>query len=225
MTMRGDRERPPADESPRQRWRRLRRAAQSGTRSLLDQLAEGDPEQTVRLGDLLTGLGPRAYGVLMLLAIPPSFVPGVASAVSSPITILVGLQLLIGLKRPWLPKWLGKRGPQRKVLVKFDTWFAPWFERSERWIKPRRQAMLDHRAANLFTGMLLVLLGILLALPIPMTNALFGVLLLLFALALLERDGNLMLLAWLAGSIAVVVFGILSGSLATLATSWAARWL
>lgn len=224
--MTGSQRTPPHDdESQRQRWRRFRRAAHSGTRSLLDQLAIGDPEQTVELGDLLTGLGARAFGVLLLLAIPPSFVPGVATAISSPIAILVGLQLLIGLKRPWLPQWLARRGPQRKVLVKFDKWFAPWFNRSERWIKARRQMLLDHRLANLFTGILLVLLGILLALPIPMTNALFGVLLLLFALALLERDGNLMLLAWLAGTVAVIVFGILSGSLVAAASHWVGRWM
>ena len=49
-------------------------------------------------------------------------------------------------------------------------------------------------------------------------------LLLLFALALLERDGALLLAAWIAGAIAVVVFGFLSGnlveSLARLVDGW-----
>ena len=48
--------------------------------------------------------------------------------------------------------------------------------------------------------------------------------LLLFALALLERDGALLLVAWIAGGIAVIVFGFLSGnlveSLARLVDSW-----
>lgn len=229
MPAQNDRSGVPADagakpESARQRWRRFRRAARAGTRLLLDQLADGDPEQTVHLGDLMTGLGPRAFGVLLLLAIPPAFVPGVASAISSPIAVLIGLQLAVGLKRPWLPRWLAERGPQRKVLVKFDRWFAPWLERIERWIKPRAQMLLDHRLAGLLTGLLLVALGILLALPIPMTNALFGILLLLFALALLERDGRLLLLAWLTGLAAVLVFGALSGSLATWLGDWLARF-
>jgi hypothetical protein len=54
-------------------------------------------------------------------------------------------------------------------------------------------------------------------LPIPLTNYLFGALLLLFALALLERDGALLLVAWGAGAIAVAVFGVLSGKFAAMA--------
>ena len=76
------------------------------------------------------------------------------------------------------------------------------------------------RIASCFSGLLLVLLGLLLSLPIPFTNYVFGVLLMLFALALLERDGWLMLVAWAAGLAAIGVFGVLSGSLASAATRW-----
>ena len=67
------------------RWRRMRRAAGKGTRALLRQLAVGDPEDIVEAGDLMMGLGRRAFGVLLLLAIPTSFIPGVAGIVSTPI--------------------------------------------------------------------------------------------------------------------------------------------
>jgi hypothetical protein len=83
--------------------------------------------------------------------------------------------------------------------------------------------VLDHRIAGIFTGLLLILLGLLLSLPIPLTNYLFGGLLLLFALALLERDGALMLVGWIAGAIAVAIFGVLSGNLATVAAHWLDR--
>jgi hypothetical protein len=41
-----------------------------------------------------------------------------------------------------------------------------------------------------------------------------------YALALLERDGVLMLIAWAMGSIAIAVFGLLSGNLVALAWAW-----
>lgn len=212
---------PGAEEpSPRSRWRHWRRAAERGTRALLDQLAEGDPDDLIRLGDLLSGLGRRAFGVLLFLAIPPSFIPGVAGVISSPIVILVGVQLIAGMKRPWLPRFLASRGPHRHILIRFDRWFSPWLARLEKLIKPRTTVLLDHRAASAFTGVILVLLGLLLALPIPLTNGVFGGLLLLFALALLERDGALMAVAWAAGAVAIGVFGVLSGSLAAAAARW-----
>lgn len=202
---------------------RRRRMREAGTRALLDALAEGDPQDVLRLGELLAGLGRRAFGVLLFLAIPPSFIPGVASVISSPIVILVGLQLVIGLRRPWLPGFLAARGPHRYVLVKFDRWFSPWLARLEQLIRPRLTVLLEHRLANILTGVMLVLLGVLLALPIPLTNGLFGVLLLLFALALLERDGAWMIVAWIAGAIAIAVFGVLSGNLAAMAAVWIDR--
>jgi hypothetical protein len=58
-----------------------------------------------------------------------------------------------------------------------------------------------------------LLLGILLSLPIPLTNYLFGGIVLLFALALLERDGALMLAAWGVGLAALTTTGALSGGL------------
>lgn len=208
------------DASRRSRWRRWRRAAGAGTRALLDQLAEGDPDDLIRLGDLMTGLGRRAFGVLLFLAIPPSLIPGVAGVISTPIVLLVGLQLMAGMRRPWLPRWLAARGPHRSVLIRFDRWFSPLLAKLERVVKPRMTVLLDHRLAAIVSGVLLVLLGLLLALPIPLTNGIFGGLLLLFALALLERDGAMMAVAWIAGAISVAVFGVLSGNLAAMAARW-----
>jgi hypothetical protein len=59
----------------------------------------------------------------------------------------------------------------------------PWLRRLERVVRPRLPQVLDHRLAGAFTGLLLLLLGVLLALPIPLTNYLFGGIILLFALA------------------------------------------
>ncbi len=190
-----------------------------GTRALLDQLSEGDPDEVLALDALLDGLGRRAFGVLLFLAIPPAFFPGVAAVIGAPVVILVGMQLLLRRQHAWLPRFLDGRGPQRSLFARFEARFSRWLHRLERLVKPRWPAMIDHPLASMFTGLLLVLLGILLALPIPFTNVAFAVLLLLIALALLERDGALLLFGWLAGSAAVAVLGVASGELAT----WAAR--
>ena len=84
--------------------------------------------------------------------------------------------------------------------------------------------VLDHPLASAFSGLLMILLGLLLALPIPFTNYLFGALLLLFAFALLERDGALMLVAWISGTVAVVVFGFISGNLLQMLVSAVDGW-
>ena len=192
---------------------------EAGTRALLDSFAEGDPQEVLKLGDLFGGLGERSFGMLLFLATLPAFIPipGVGGAVSGPLVILIGLQLLIGLHRPWLPRFLADRGPHRHALMSFRERLSPWLRRLERVVRPRATTLLDHFITSSFTGLQLMLLGLLLSLPIPFTNYLFGALLLLFALALLERDGHLMIVAWVAGALAITVAGVLSGNLAAYA--------
>lgn len=197
----------------------------SGIRDLLDSFAAGDPAQALRLGELLADLRQSAFGMFLLVALLPAFIPipGVGGAIGGPLVILIGLQLLAGLRKPWLPRFIAMRGPRRATLARYAMRLGPWLRRLERLVKPRLPLLLDSRVAQAFGGLLLLLLGVLLALPIPLTNYLFGGLLLLHALALLERDGALLLLAWVLGAAAIVVFGILSGSLTALVGEWVGR--
>ena len=201
-------------------------AHSASTRALLEHLAAGDPEQRVPLGELLADLLQSAFGMLLFIAVVPAFIPipGLAGGISGPLVMLVGAQLLLGLRKPWLPRFLARRGPHRHSMVRFRNLLARPLRWLEVLVRPRLEIVLDHRLASAFTGLLLVLLGLLLALPIPFTNFLFGGLLLLFVFALLERDGVLMVVGWLAGIVAIVVFGILSGNLAQLVMEQVQRW-
>jgi hypothetical protein len=193
----------------------------SGTRELLAAFTHGDPDDQIRFRDVFAGLEERAFGMLLFVATLPAFIPvPIGGVISGPLAVLIGAQLLIGLHRPWLPRFIAERGLHRSAMIRFEHRLSPWLSRLERLVKPRWTALLDHRLANFFSGLLLVLLGLLLSLPIPLTNYLFAALLLLFALALLERDGALMSVAWVAGVTAIVVFGVLSGNLASLVMEW-----
>ncbi|KAB7769443.1 hypothetical protein CKY51_07485 [Xanthomonas maliensis] len=193
-----------------------------GIRSLLAAFADGDPEQVLRVRDILADLQQSAFGVFLFLAILPAFIPipGVAGGISGPLTILIGLQLLCGLRKPWVPRMIGERGPRRSTGQRFVAKLAPTLQRLDRVLKPRLPGLLDRLPAQMFTGVLLVSVGILLTLPIPFTNYLFGLILLVFALALLERDGALLLAAWTAGLASVAVFGVTSDQLLDLIREW-----
>lgn len=191
-------------------------------RSVLDAMAAGDPNDTLAVRDVIDGLGRGTFGVLLFLAALPAFIPipGLAGALSGPLVVLVGLQVLFLLPNPWLPGFIARRGPLRSTVIRFDRKASPWLRRLEKMIRPRRLAFVEHPLATVFTGLQLVLLGILLSLPIPFTNYLFACLLLIYALALLERDGILMVIAWACGLTAIGVFGVLSGNLVALAWAW-----
>ena len=69
--------------------------------------------------------------------------------------------------------------------------------------RPRFES-LTRQPVHRISGFLLVVTGVALALPIPFTNYVFGLLLLVFAVALIERDGIVLMLAW-AASIAIAI--------------------
>lgn len=187
------------------------------TRSLLDAIAAGEPDDDLRLDALLDEFRARAFGVLLLAVTLPCFIPlpvGIG-AISGPLVSLVGLQLLILLPHPWVPKFIGRRGLKRAGIQRFRDRMAPWLQRLERLSRPRLEGLFA-RPGNAFSGLLLILLGVLLSLPIPFTNYPFGFLLLLFCFALIERDGVLMLIAWVFGIGACVASVMLSGEVVAL---------
>ena len=138
---------------------------EASTRELLAAMALGDPGDQLRFTDLLIGLGKRVFGMMLFVATLPAFIPipGVGGAVGGPLVALVGAQLLMGLRKPWLPRFIAERGPHRSAVQRFETVVEPWLRRVERFSRPRLPGVLDHRAAAMFTGLQLVLLGVLLA--------------------------------------------------------------
>ncbi len=179
------------------------------TRALVEELATGNPDDAMTLGELLDRFSERSFGLFLLIVMLPTFIPipvG-AGAISGGLTSLIGLQFLARFEHPWLPRFIAKHEIHRHRLISFRDRMGKWLDRIEKLTKPRNQAMLTHPVAHAFTGLLLVILGVALSLPLPLTNYPFGLVLLAFAFALIERDGRLMILAWIAGiaEIAMIV--------------------
>lgn len=186
------------------------------TELLRDALATAEGE-TVSIAHLLAALHRRAFGCVLLLLAIPNFIPvpiGIGG-VMGVLTVLLGLQMLAGLEDPWVPRSLRQRGLKRASVQRFLDRSAPLMRRLERLCRPRLE-VVTRRPGSLLTGLLLVLLGILLALPIPFTNYLFGGILLAYAIALIERDGALLLVLWAGTLVLLLVSASLSGALVAL---------
>ena len=201
-----------------------RAAPSNGIARLLRAFTQGDPQEVLALDRLLYGLGRSAFGMFLFVSVLPGFVPipGFAGVVSGPLVALIGLQLIVGLRKPWVPAFIGRRGPRRSTMARFCDRITPAMARLEHLVRPRLRALTRSRMANAYTGVLLICLGLLLALPLPMTNFVFAGTLLLFALALMERDGALMLVLWTVSTAGLVATGLLSEELARLIHGWLA---
>jgi hypothetical protein len=210
--------------SEHEQARRKRFASRaSRTSDLLRELGDTPGDPKLRFSELIGSFGERAFGVLLLIVLLPVFIPvpfGVG-AIAGPLISIVALPMMLGAQRPWMPRWLRERGMQRETLRRFVARRGKALRRIERVCKPRWDFMLG-RGARLFSGLLLVVLGLALALPIPFTNYPFGLIILFYVMALIEHDGLLMAIGWVLGLAQIVALALLSGG----AVNWAqAAWL
>lgn len=183
------------------------------TSSLIDAIGASEAGPDVSFDELLDEFRERAFGALLLLVLLPTFIPvpiGIG-AVTGPFIALIGLQMVLTFEHPWLPRWIGRRRMQRATVKRFGDRFRRFLSWLEKLCAPRLVEFLEHRGTRAFTGLQLALLGFLLSLPIPFTNYPFGFILLCYAIALIERDGRLLIVSWVLGIGAIVASALLSG--------------
>jgi hypothetical protein len=177
----------------------------SGRRAstILSDLVDRGETKALRVGDLLDALHERAFGMAILIFILPNSlpmpgIPYVSMVTGIPIC-LFALQMLFGMSRPWLPHRIARREiPQRRIRVVWKK-ILPAFVRVEKFVRPRHLPLTSQFAERLLALVILVL-AIILALPIPAGNLLPAWAIALLALGLMERDGRLVI-AGLIGSV------------------------
>ncbi len=160
------------------------------------RLLESVPGDRIGLGDLVDRFNRRGFGFLLLFLSLPAFIPipGIAG-ITGPLIVFLGLQMLVGLRHPWVPRFARGRPVARSSIETFTRRMGRPLRVLERYCRPRILWLFDN-AGNRATGLMLVLYGVLLSLPIPFTNYVFGLILLAMAIALIERDGMLLVSSW-----------------------------
>jgi hypothetical protein len=171
----------------------------------------------VRLGVLLTAVGRRSYGPLLLIiglfAISPATVVPGMTTVAAVITLLVAGQMALGLSRPWLPKFVLNLKVPRQPFFAFLDKARPRVERIDgHWLKPRWEFLSAPPFVNLVA--LCVIAAALVTFPlsfIPFAPLAPGIAVVLLGLGMTARDGFWLLLGvaltagafWLAAPLVV----------------------
>lgn len=165
--------------------------------ALLRRLRERLAGDRPTLGEVLAHLGNRAPGFLLLVLAIPAIVPtpGIpAGMVFGTVLALVALQMIVGRDHLGVPGWLGRRRVRRATVDSVIDKATPLVERVERRLRARYPTLTRHGVLRPL-GVFVLVMGVLIALPIPFGNTLPGLAILVIALGLIAGDG----LAVLAG--------------------------
>jgi hypothetical protein len=175
---------------------------------ILARLAE-PATGSVTLGEVLTAVGERSFGALLvILAIPnmvAGLIPGLSILLGLPL-LLVSLQLLVGAEKPWLPRRLARLEIQRADLRRIVERTRKALRRLERALRPRLEFLTAPWAERLI-GLGCVALSILVFLPIPFANLVPATGIMLFGFSMLERDGLMALAALGIVGLSAALFG------------------
>jgi hypothetical protein len=190
---------------------------------ILAELAAG-PEPDLTLGELIQSMGDRGHGLLIAaLALPnvlPIYLPGLSAVFGLPL-VFIAFQLALGRHDLWLPPALARRSIARSTFARMAGAIAPWLARLERALRPRWPEFLGSVVERL-AGLLAILLGLLLSLPIPLTNIPLAIPLVLIGLGLAERDGLMLAIGLALGAVVAIAVLALSSALILAALAWLA---
>ncbi|MEM1149597.1 MAG: exopolysaccharide biosynthesis protein [Pseudomonadota bacterium] len=171
--------------------------------SLLRSLMEETSGDVVTARDMLNAVGRRSYGPILLLlgfiAISPlTIIPGATWLVAL-LILLISVQIVIGMRYPWVPRRLLDFEFRREDLLRGVEMSEGYVRRIDAVLRPRLTFLTDPPFAQLIA---LVCIGAaLISFPlgfIPFAPLLPGIAVLLFGLGLTARDGFVLVAAGLS---------------------------
>ena len=178
---------------------------------LLTKLAS----QPITIAEIIQETAERGFSLIIVLLVLPFLFPmppGLAGVMGIGCLVL-GIQMALGRKTPWLPPKVAKFTFPRHLsqqLLKNIRRIAVWLSKivRSRWLRV---------AGNSYTwrsnGFCIAWLSILLMLPIPFTNPLPAVTILLLAVATLETDGLLMCIGYFLTLVNTIFFTLIGYAL------------
>lgn len=161
---------------------------------LLEQLEQESSGDRLALTEVLTIIGNRGYGPLLLIIsllaiLPTGVIPGVPSVCGLSIA-LIASQLACGRRSPWLPRRMRRLSIDRQRFVATAHRIKPTTRRLDRFVKPRLTFLVSGFAPRTL-ALVCIMLGLLM---IPLELLPFAVIApgsatALIGLGLSGRDG------------------------------------
>jgi len=173
-------------------------------------------KQSISLNQALAGLQQSSFGILLIFFALPLALPipalGIATVMALPM-IFIAWQMIQGKNNASLPKFLGNKQITIASLSKVKDKSQKYLNWLEKFIKPRLQFLTNKRAEQCL-GLFLIILACVVATPIPFSNTVPSMGIVLISLGLLENDGLFILGGIFVGFIGIlltilaVIFGI-----------------
>jgi hypothetical protein len=191
----------------------------------LSQIVEESGPDRLSFSELAAQLHSRAWGGMLFIFAAINVLPlppGTSAFFAIPL-LIVSAQMVFGRESPWFPARLDRRGVTKQELSRL-VGKVQWLEaRVERIFKPRIPRLTGQTAARVI-GAICFLLALVAAIPVPLFHVAPAAAIVLFGLALIYRDGALVIAAGIAAILSIILDALIIGS-GVMALSYLTSWL
>ncbi len=171
------------------------------------KLHEGEK---ISIQQILEGFESAGFSMLIIIFAIPVALPvpavGYGTVMASPMLLLC-IQLLFGFSHPKLPHFLGKRELKMEFFCKVVDKAVPILQKAEMLLKPRF-LFLTSAIGERFIGLFCVVFCLSVMLPLPLTNTIPSMGIVLMAIGLMERDGLAILGGIFIGLVGMAITGV-----------------
>lgn len=172
-------------------------------------LLSRERDHPLTLGDILAEASERSFSLVIILLIFPfllPMIPGV-SVVFGSACLFLSLQMARGQHIPWLPVRIASFELSDAFVEKLVAGLSKGAKTFERLTKPRWSRLVRGHGVWQINGLCIAWLTLLLMLPVPFTNPIPALGILLLAISTIEMDGLLMLLGYFLVGLNTTLFG------------------
>lgn len=183
---------------------------------VMGKAAEEAENGKVSIGDLMDLYGSRSFGPIFVLlglvvVLPPmGAIPGLPAAIGV-VILLFSVQMLFGRKHIWLPGFIRDLSIKGDKVEKAEGKAKPTLKFIDKMITERLSFMTsgpaEYAAAVMVSVMALIMIPLEL---VPFAVAAPGAAITMVGVALLAKDGALMLLAYTLSAVALTVLVVFS---------------
>jgi hypothetical protein len=176
----------------------------------LSRMLDHAREARVSIAWLMAQLGRRSFGLTFFVMGLVALLPG-ASTLVGVLLVWPAIQLVMGHDAAELPRLIGRRTVAVARLARVIALLTPRLVRLEGVVRPRWPELFS--TTRRLTGVAMLLLGLSMISPVPFSRIVPALVIMLLALAYLEEDGLVLLVALAGAMVALAI---------TAATVWGA---
>jgi hypothetical protein len=184
---------------------------------VLQRLHDEAPTDHFTLGWLMGNLHKHSFGIIMFLLALVATVPGVAY-VAGLVLMIPAFEMIAGRAAPSFPRGIAARPFPTRRLAALVQRAVPVLRFLEKMIHPRWPAPPE--TTKRLVGIVVVMLNITVVFsPIPLSSVVPALVIALIALAYLEEDGLLLLIA-LTAAVVVLTVALVAGWETVVGAEW-----